>query len=162
MTFVVFAFGTIIGSGINALDWRQRTDKSWLNDRSQCPNCGHELRWWELIPLVSFFLLGRQCLKCGSSISWRYPLVELAAGLLFVLVFQQLGISLAGIFAAIVWSLLLFIYVHDGRTMIIPRWAVWTFNGLAFARLFLALPADSLAFSQVALVTPGWLQLLSG
>jgi prepilin signal peptidase PulO-like enzyme (type II secretory pathway) len=89
-------------------------------------------------------------------------LVELAAGLLFVLVFQQFGFSLASIFAAIIWSVLLFIYAHDGRTMIIPRWAVWTFNALAFAGLFLALPADSLAFSQAALVAPGWLKFLSG
>jgi len=57
---------------------------------------------------------------------------------------------------------LLFIYVHDARTMIIPRWAVWLFNGLAFAWLFLALPADSLVFNQAAFVTPGWLELLSG
>jgi len=159
---LIFILGTIIGSGINALDWRQGIDKSWLNDRSQCPECAHELRWWELIPLVSFFLLKRQCSKCSRPISWRYPLVELAAGLLFVLVFQQLGVSLAGIFAIAIWTLLLFIYVHDGRTMIIPRWAVWSFNALAFASLFIVLPADGLAFSQAALRATGWLELLSG
>jgi len=159
---LTFLFGIVIGSGINALDWRESNDKSWLFDRSQCPDCGHQLSWWELIPLVSFFLLGRKCLECGKPISWRYPLVEFTGGLLFVLLFQQFGISLAGIFAAIIWSVLLFIYVHDGRTMIIPRWAVWLFNGLAFASLFLVFPADSLAVSQAGLQAPGWLEALSG
>jgi leader peptidase (prepilin peptidase)/N-methyltransferase len=106
--------------------------------------------------------LGRKCSECNKPISWQYPLVELAAGLLFVLVFQQLGISLAGIFAAIIWTLLLFIYLHDGRTMMIPRFAVWTCNGLAFASLFVVLPADSLAISQMALRAPGWLEALLG
>jgi len=158
----VFLFGTVIGSAVNALDWRQDKDKSWLNDRSQCPNCGHELRWWELIPLVSFFLLKRRCSECGNLISWRYPLTETASGLLFVLIFQQFGLSLAGLFSGVVWSLLLLIYVHDGRTMIIPRWAVWSFNGLAFASLFIVFPVDSLALSQAAFITPGWLAILSG
>jgi prepilin signal peptidase PulO-like enzyme (type II secretory pathway) len=159
---LVFIFGLIIGSGINALDWREGKDKSWLADRSECPDCGHALTWWELIPVVSFLFLGGTCSECGESISWQYPLVELAAGLLFVLIFQAFGLSLAGVFVAIIWTLLLFIYVHDGRTMLVPNWAVWLFNLLALASTLLVLPADTFAFSEIVFSTPDWMRVVAG
>lgn len=162
ITLFIFIFGTIIGSGINALDWRTGQDKSWLNDRSECPHCGHALAWWELVPLVSFFVLGRSCSECGKSISWQYPLVELAAGLLFVLIFQAFGISLMSIFAVVIWVLLLLIYVHDGRTMLVPNWTVWLFNMLAFVSLFMALPEGSLQISHAMVTTPGWRTIAAG
>jgi prepilin signal peptidase PulO-like enzyme (type II secretory pathway) len=159
---LTFIYGTIIGSGINALDWRTGQDKSWLADRSECLDCGHTLAWWELIPIASFLFLGGTCSECGESISWQYPLVELAAGLLFVLTFQTFGLSLTGVFAAIVWALLLLIYVHDGRTMLVPNWAVWAFNLCAFVSAFWVLPADTFAFSQIIFSTPDWVRVVAG
>ncbi|MDR8728171.1 prepilin peptidase [Burkholderia pseudomultivorans] len=50
--------------------------------RSACPHCGHVLRAWENIPLVSYLLLRGRCRQCGHAIGLRYPLVELAGGLL--------------------------------------------------------------------------------
>ncbi|VWC20426.1 prepilin peptidase [Burkholderia pseudomultivorans] len=50
--------------------------------RSACPHCGHVLRAWENIPLVSYLLLRGLCRQCGHAIGLRYPLVELAGGLL--------------------------------------------------------------------------------
>jgi prepilin signal peptidase PulO-like enzyme (type II secretory pathway) len=158
----VFIFGTIVGSGINALDWRTGQSKSWLADRSECPNCGHTLLWWELIPIASFLFLGGTCSECGESISWQYPLVELTAGLLFALIFQVFGISLLGIFSAIIWTLLLFIYVHDGRTMLVPNWAVWAFNLCALVSAFLLLPVDTLILSEIIFRTPDWLRIIVG
>lgn len=157
-----FILGTIIGSGINALDWRTGQDKSWLADRSQCPDCGHKLVWWELIPIVSFVFLSGTCSECGESISWQYPLVELATGLLFALIFQMFGISPLAIFSAIIWTLLLFIYVHDGRTMLVPNWAVWAFNLFALASAFLLLPVDTLTLSEIIFRTPDWLRIIAG
>jgi type II secretion system protein G len=162
ITVFTFIFGTIIGSGLNALDYRTGQDKSWLTDRSECPDCGHELAWWELIPIVSFLYLGGVCSQCKSSISWRYPLVEVAVGLLFMLIVQPFGISLAGLFAAVVWTLLVFIYIHDGRTMLVPNWAVWSFNALAFVGLFLSFPTDGLIVSDIAFTVPSWLAVASG
>ncbi|AIO32623.1 prepilin peptidase [Burkholderia pseudomultivorans] len=50
--------------------------------RSACPHCGHVLRAWENIPLVSYLLLRGRCRQCGHAIGLRYPLVELAGGVL--------------------------------------------------------------------------------
>lgn len=51
--------------------------------RSRCPSCGHQIRWFENIPLVSWLALRGKCAGCGTRISVRYPLVELATALLF-------------------------------------------------------------------------------
>jgi leader peptidase (prepilin peptidase)/N-methyltransferase len=51
--------------------------------RSRCPNCGHVLRWHENLPLFGWLRLKGRCSSCGTAISKRYPLVELATGLLF-------------------------------------------------------------------------------
>lgn len=50
---------------------------------SRCPSCGHVIRWYENIPIVSWLVLRAKCSACGVPISWRYPLVELTTGLLF-------------------------------------------------------------------------------
>lgn len=63
---------------------------------SQCPACGHALRWYENIPVVSFVGLRGRCAACGQPIGWRYPLVELATGVLFALCLSRWGVGLAG------------------------------------------------------------------
>jgi leader peptidase (prepilin peptidase)/N-methyltransferase len=52
---------------------------------SRCPKCGHQIRWFENIPLVSWLVLRGKCSACGTRISVRYPLIELTTGLLFAL-----------------------------------------------------------------------------
>ena len=54
-----------------------------LVPRSACPHCGHRIRWFENIPVLSFLALRGKCSQCGAGIGWRYPGVELLAGLLF-------------------------------------------------------------------------------
>lgn len=54
--------------------------------RSRCEYCGTKLRWFELIPILSFFLQKGRCLTCGRKLSFRYPLIEIATGLVFVFV----------------------------------------------------------------------------
>ena len=51
--------------------------------RSRCGACGHGIRWWENIPVLSYLFLRGKCAACGARFSIRYPLVELACGLLF-------------------------------------------------------------------------------
>jgi leader peptidase (prepilin peptidase)/N-methyltransferase len=58
---------------------------------STCPACGHRIRAWENIPLLSYLLLGGRCSACGAAISVRYPLVELLTGLLSLALAWQLG-----------------------------------------------------------------------
>ncbi len=57
--------------------------QSLLRPRSHCPQCGHVLRWYENIPVLSWLALRGRCSACGTSISLRYPLVEISTAALF-------------------------------------------------------------------------------
>lgn len=87
---------------------------------STCPKCQHKIRSWENIPLISWLLLRGKCSQCKNAISIRYPLVELATGLLSTLVAWHFGFGLAG-FAAIVatWLLIAMLFI-DLDTMLLP------------------------------------------
>lgn len=60
-------------------------------DRSRCRSCGHAIRWYENIPLLSYLFLAGKCSACGQHISLRYPLVEAATGALFLLTAWHFG-----------------------------------------------------------------------
>ena len=62
--------------------------------RSHCPACGHQIKWYENIPVVSWALLRGSCSSCKASISFRYPLVELITGILFAFCAWQWGLTL--------------------------------------------------------------------
>ena len=81
--FVTFVFGTAIGSFLNVLIWRLPRNQT-LNGRSKCPNCSHQLIWVDLIPIFSFLFSGGKCRYCKAPVSWRYLIIELITGLLFV------------------------------------------------------------------------------
>ncbi|TBN57845.1 prepilin peptidase [Glaciihabitans arcticus] len=76
-------FGTIIGSFLNVVVWRLPRGESLSHPGSACPNCGHPIRWWDNIPVVSWIVLRGKCRDCGAPISSRYVLVETATGLFF-------------------------------------------------------------------------------
>lgn len=159
---LLFILGTALGSGLNALAARLQHAQSWTRERSACPHCRRELRWWELIPLVSFILLGRRCSSCNKKISWQYPLAELAAGGLLTLSYVTFGATVGAVVAAVASIILLFIYIYDGRTMLIPDPAVWSFNALAMLSLFLNPAYDLLNPSGQFFVTPDWLAVAAG
>lgn len=158
---LLFILGSILGSGLNALAWRVEHETSWSRGRSCCPHCGHVLAWWELLPLISFIGLHRRCRRCQKPISWQYPLAELAAGGLLMLSYVTFGATLGAALAALAGLILLFIYIYDARTMLIPDPAVWSFNALAFIGLF-ANPAFSFTATENLLILPGWWALAAG
>jgi leader peptidase (prepilin peptidase) / N-methyltransferase len=59
--------------------------------RSRCPSCGHAIAWHENIPVLSYLRLGGKCSSCNSSISPRYPLVELLTAMLFAAIGWRVG-----------------------------------------------------------------------
>jgi leader peptidase (prepilin peptidase)/N-methyltransferase len=75
--------GLAFGSFLNVCLSRWPQGESVVNPRSHCRNCDHTLTWWENVPLVSWVMLRGRCRKCGTAIGWRYPLVELAVGVLW-------------------------------------------------------------------------------
>jgi prepilin signal peptidase PulO-like enzyme (type II secretory pathway) len=88
---ILFVFGIAIGSFLNVVATRYDGDHFLLSNkviggRSHCPHCKKTLRWFELVPLVSFIMLGGCCARCKTKISFQYPIVELISGLIFALV----------------------------------------------------------------------------
>lgn len=87
---------------------------------SRCPACGHTIRFYENIPVLSFLLLRGRCSACRAPISWQYPLVELAAGLLAYLCAQHYGYGYAAVTAMGFSFALLALAVIDLRTQLLP------------------------------------------
>ena len=87
---------------------------------STCPKCQHKIRVWENIPLISWLLLKGKCSQCKNPISSRYPLVELATGLLSTLVAWHFGFGLAGLAAVLATWLLIAMTFIDLDTMLLP------------------------------------------
>ena len=86
---LLFLFGIIIGSFLNVVSLRYKPGANFLDihilsGRSHCSDCQTTLRWYELVPLFSFFIQKMKCRHCTSSLSWQYPLVEFITGLLTV------------------------------------------------------------------------------
>lgn len=74
---------------------------------SSCPNCGHEIKPWENIPLLSWLFLRGKCSGCQQKISMRYPLVELACGMLSAVIAWQFGVSWEALaMLVLTWGLL--------------------------------------------------------
>ena len=80
-TVVAFIFGACMGSFLNCTAIRICKGEAFVKGRSHCVSCGHDLCWKDLIPIVSWVLLGGKCRYCGAKISARYPLTEVAFGL---------------------------------------------------------------------------------
>jgi len=75
--------GLAFGSFLNVCLSRWPESESVVRPRSHCRDCDHVLAWWENVPLVSWLALRGRCRNCGVWIGWRYPLVELAVGVLW-------------------------------------------------------------------------------
>jgi leader peptidase (prepilin peptidase) / N-methyltransferase len=80
---VAFVLGAVVGSFLNVVLWRVPRGESIVSPPSHCPECDTPLEPIELIPIVSWVALRGRCRTCHTSISVRYPLVELATGLVF-------------------------------------------------------------------------------
>lgn len=118
---LIFLFGITLGSFFNVVGLRLPKKLPFANDRSFCPSCQKQLSWYELIPVLSFFLQRGKCRECGQKISPIYPAVELLTGLLFVLSFLKIGIEVELIIAFLLISMLMIILVSDISYMIIPN-----------------------------------------
>ncbi|MFB6212909.1 MAG: A24 family peptidase [Candidatus Magasanikbacteria bacterium] len=83
----LFIFGLSVGSFLNVVVNRFEPSSfvfnlEKLSGRSRCPHCGKKLKWFELIPLLSFLVQGGKCRGCSKKLSIEYPLVEMASGLI--------------------------------------------------------------------------------
>ena len=77
--------GAVLGSFINVVVWRLPRGGSLIEPPSHCPKCGHLIRWYDNVPMLGWFLLRGRCRDCRTPISARYPLVEAACFLSFLI-----------------------------------------------------------------------------
>jgi leader peptidase (prepilin peptidase)/N-methyltransferase len=77
-------FGLAIGSFLNVVAYRLPRRESLSNPPSRCPSCGMPLAWRDNVPVMSWVLLRGRCRSCAAPISVRYPLIEAATAVLFV------------------------------------------------------------------------------
>ena len=122
---MVFVMGLVFGSFLNVVIARVPAGESIVKPRSRCPRCGHQLAWYENIPVVSWLALRARCSSCGLPISWRYPLIELLTGLLFLACQRRFGWSpelVSGLVLVLVLVPLSFI---DLEHWILPHELTW-------------------------------------
>lgn len=100
---------------------------------SRCSNCGHKIRPWENIPVVSYIFLRGKCSSCKTKLSLQYPLVELATGLLFALATLTLGIGWPLAFALVGISLLIAMTGIDFNTQLLPDQLTYPFLWIGLA-----------------------------
>lgn len=133
-TLVLVVAGSVAGSFVSAWLHRLRTGASVAVGRSACPSCGHQLAWYDLLPLASWLMLRGRCRYCSQRISWQYPALELTLALLFALApVGAGGVAVAVYLAASL--LLVAAATYDARWMELPDSISWLLLAIGVLRL---------------------------
>ncbi len=117
---VSFIFGAVMGSFLNCVAIRIVHGESFIRGRSHCMSCGHVLAAKDLVPIFSYLFLHGKCRYCGKKVSVRYPISELAAGIVFTTVFLRYGVTLRMFELLCLCALLLCISFCDLEDFTIP------------------------------------------
>lgn len=117
---MIFISGLVLGSFYNVVGYRLPNNMSIIYPRSHCPNCNHELKFYELIPVISYIILLGKCKVCKKRISIFYPFFEIITGILFLLSYFVFGLSTNFFISITFISILLIISISDIRYYIIP------------------------------------------
>ena len=117
---IIFLYGIVIGSFVNVCICRIPRGESIVKVRSHCENCGYQLRWYDLIPLFSYLVLGGKCRKCRERISVQHLIIEVLNGCLYVLIFSVCSISVESLLYCLAGSALLALGIIDFKTYEIP------------------------------------------
>ncbi len=163
--------GLLIGSFLNVVIYRlpKMLEKQWAAEcaemsgepadvtepfnlmvpRSGCPHCGHQIRWYENVPVISYILLRGRCSACKAPISVRYPLVEIATGVLFFFSVWQWGATAMGGVWCAFSAILLALALIDWDTTLLP-------DDLTLPLLWLGLVAAALQWTPVGLHSALW------
>jgi leader peptidase (prepilin peptidase) / N-methyltransferase len=117
--------------------------------RSHCQKCGHQIRWYENIPILSYLFLRGKCSACHTLISMRYPLVELAAGALFVFCIWRWGFTFTGLAWCGFSAAILTLSLIDWDTTLLP-------DNITLPLLWAGLTLSALKLTPVSLDSAVW------
>lgn len=164
-------FGLLIGSFLNVVIYRlpKMLDAEWaatcaeiagkevpdrpifnlVRPRSRCSSCGHMIRWYENIPVISYLMLRGKCSNCGTGIGLRYPAVELLTACFFVAAAMHHGVTLAGLAWAAFASLLIAQFFIDFDKKLLP-------DDINYLILWGGLVAALLGVTRVTITSAVW------
>lgn len=168
---IAAVLGLLIGSFLNVVIYRlpKMLERQWAAEcaemagkppetaapfnlmvpRSRCPHCGHMIRWYENVPVISYLLLRGRCSACKAPISVRYPLVEITTSGLFFFSVWQWGATATGAIWCAFAATLLALALIDWDTTLLP-------DDLTLPLLWLGLVASALQWTPVGLHTSLW------
>lgn len=173
--------GLFIGSFVGATVWRLRARQlradetagekishaeshevsklkktSLLKDRSVCLHCGHQLEWYDLIPLISWLSLQGKCRYCRRPIGWTEPVVELSMAVFFAVSYLHWPTLLTTGFEVAhlaVWlatgTVLAILFIYDMRWFLLPNPIVFTAIGLGIVNVGVTLVDGHFALAQI-------------
>lgn len=117
---LIFILGLCLGSFLNVCICRIPEEKSVVHPPSACPNCKTRIKWYDNIPVISWFLLGARCRHCKLPISVAYPIIELLTAFFFLTIWLIYGPTwFTLIYGIAVFGLLLGTFI-DLAHMILP------------------------------------------
>ena len=154
LKWYALAFGLCIGSFLNVCIYRLPAGKSIVHPPSSCPGCDNLIRWYDNIPVLSWLILRGRCRHCQTSISMRYPLVELLTGGFAMIVWMRYGLAWPTVVYFIFISALLTITFIDIDHRIIPDVISLPGIPIGFAASFL-LPHTTWMDSIIGILTGG-------
>lgn len=168
---LIGVLGLLIGSFLNVVIYRlpKMMERQWETEcaemsgkelpelapfnlmvpRSRCSHCGHQIAWFENIPVVSYLVLRGACSACKTHISARYPLIELTTGALFFFCTWQWGITATGLVACVFSASLLVLAFIDWDTTLLP-------DDITLPLLWLGLIAAAMQWNTVTLQSSLW------
>ena len=117
---IIFIFGITIGSFLNVCIYRIPLGESVVTAPSHCMTCGWKLKWYDMVPVFSWLVLGGKCRNCKSKISVQYPIIEGVNGILYVVICAVNGLEWSSMIYCFMASALLVLSIIDWRTYEIP------------------------------------------
>lgn len=117
---IIFIFGITIGSFLNVCIYRIPLGESIVTAPSHCMTCGWKLKWYDMVPVFSWLVLGGKCRNCKSKISVQYPIIEGVNGILYVVICAVNGFEWSSMIYCFMASALLVLSIIDWRTYEIP------------------------------------------
>jgi leader peptidase (prepilin peptidase)/N-methyltransferase len=140
--FITILIGLSLGSFFTALLARYGTNQSIMKGRSKCPKCRHVLRWYDLVPFLSFIFLRGRCRYCRKGISFLYPLVEIITAVALLAFFCQYGFGFSwqnGVFLVALLGFILLLF-FDYLYMILPDIVIVSLTIITLAFMVLTNP----------------------